>query len=127
MKLLKCTNIQLFSTLWEPSLREPSVNRKDLRTLTLVVPTIDNPVLDPLAELHRRQLTIYEEPLSQSFDFFRHQREFFHQRSTSQAGFECAHLHQQVHGAHGDERRSIFCAVEKFKHVSTNKLAHSSR
>ena len=28
---------------------EPSVNRKDLGALTLVGPTTDNPVLDPLA------------------------------------------------------------------------------
>ena len=34
------------------SLREPSVNSKDLRTLTLVGPAKDNPELDPLAVLH---------------------------------------------------------------------------
>ena len=32
--------------------RGPSLNRKDLRALTLVGPTRDNPVLDPLAVLH---------------------------------------------------------------------------
>ena len=32
--------------------REPSVNRKDLRALTLVGPTRDNLVIDPLAVLH---------------------------------------------------------------------------
>ena len=37
----------LFSTL-----REPSVNRKDLRALTLVGPTSHNLELDPLAVLH---------------------------------------------------------------------------
>ena len=31
--------------------RGPSLNRKDLRALTLVGPTRDNPVLDPLAVL----------------------------------------------------------------------------
>ena len=34
------------------TLREPPVNRKDLRALTLVGPTRDNPLLDPLAALH---------------------------------------------------------------------------
>ena len=34
-------------------LREPSVDRKDLQALTLMVLTRDNPVLDPLAVLHR--------------------------------------------------------------------------
>ena len=37
---------KLFQTL-----REPTVNRKDLQALTLVGPTRNNPVLDPLAEL----------------------------------------------------------------------------
>ena len=36
----------------QPTLREPSVNRKDLRALTLVGPTRYNPILDPLAVLH---------------------------------------------------------------------------
>ena len=40
----KCS---LFSTL-----REPSVNRKDLQDLTLVEPPRDNPELDPLSVLH---------------------------------------------------------------------------
>ena len=40
----KCS---LFSTL-----REPSVNRKDLQDLTLVEPPRDYPELDPLAMLH---------------------------------------------------------------------------
>ena len=40
----KCSS---FSTL-----REPSVKRKDLHALTLVRPTRNNPVLDPLAVLH---------------------------------------------------------------------------
>ena len=39
-KLNKCS---LFSTL-----RGPSVNRKGLQALTLVGPTGDNPLLDPL-------------------------------------------------------------------------------
>ena len=38
---------RLFSTL-----RELSVNRKDLLALTLVGPPRDNPELDPLAVLH---------------------------------------------------------------------------
>ena len=42
--LNKCS---LFTTL-----REPSVKLKDLQTLTLVGPTRDNSVLDPLAVLH---------------------------------------------------------------------------
>ena len=37
----------LYSTL-----REPSVNRKDLQALRLEGPLRDNPELDPLAELH---------------------------------------------------------------------------
>ena len=37
----------LFQTLWEPS-----VNRKDLQALTLVRPTRNNLVLDPLAVLN---------------------------------------------------------------------------
>ena len=31
---------------------EPSLNRKDLQALTLVRPTRDNPVLDPIAVIH---------------------------------------------------------------------------
>ena len=38
-------------------LREPSVDRKDLQALTLMVLTRDNPVLDPLAVLHRLYIT----------------------------------------------------------------------
>ena len=34
------------------TLKEPSVNRKDLQALNLVGPTKDNPVQDPLAVLH---------------------------------------------------------------------------
>ena len=34
------------------TLREPSVNRKDLQALTLLGPTRDNPEPDPLAVLH---------------------------------------------------------------------------
>ena len=44
-KPVKC--MALFSTL-----REPSVDRKDLRVLTLVGPPRDNPELDPLAVIH---------------------------------------------------------------------------
>ena len=46
--VLKCTfhDIMFISTL-----REPSVNRKDLPALTLVGPTRDNPEPDPLAVL----------------------------------------------------------------------------
>ena len=43
-KLNMCS---LFQTLWELS-----VKRKDLQALTLVGPTQNNPVLDPLAVLH---------------------------------------------------------------------------
>ena len=43
----KSSKCFLFSTF-----REPSVNRKDLQALTIVGPTSDNPVLDPLAALH---------------------------------------------------------------------------
>ena len=35
-----------------PTLREPSVNRKDLKALTLVGPPMDNPERDPLTVLH---------------------------------------------------------------------------
>ena len=45
-----CTIQGLFSLF--STLREPSVNRKDLRALTLVGPTRDNPVLDPLVVIH---------------------------------------------------------------------------
>ena len=44
VRLNKCS---LFSTL-----REHSVNRKDLQALTLVGPPRDNPEQDPLAILH---------------------------------------------------------------------------
>ena len=43
----KSTKCSLFQTL-----RELSVNRKDLQALTLVGPTRDNPVPNPLAVLH---------------------------------------------------------------------------
>ena len=44
------------------TLREPSVNRKDLRTLTLVGPPRDNPKSDPLAVIHldNRLLTCFK-------------------------------------------------------------------
>ena len=44
---MQVEDYSLFSTL-----REPSVIRKDLQALTLVRPTRDNSVLDPLAVLH---------------------------------------------------------------------------
>ena len=45
--MIGCYVPPLFQTLWEPS-----VNRKVLRALTLVVTTQNNPELDPLAVLH---------------------------------------------------------------------------
>ena len=50
-KLVTCIDrVPYFSSLFS-TLREPSVNRKDIQVLTLVGPTIDNLVLDPLAVL----------------------------------------------------------------------------
>ena len=43
----KSTKCSLFQTLWEPML-----NKKEFQALTLVGPTWNNPVLDPLAVLH---------------------------------------------------------------------------
>ena len=47
MRQLNQTSVLYLKLLWETS-----VNRKDLRALTLVGPTWDNPLLDPLAVLH---------------------------------------------------------------------------
>ena len=44
---MKSNKYSLYQTLWELS-----VNRKDLQALTLLGPTQNNPVLDPLAVLH---------------------------------------------------------------------------
>ena len=56
----KSPNCSLFQTL-----RELSVNRKVLQALTLVGPTRENPVPDPLAVLHLdNQLYIFEHSLN---------------------------------------------------------------
>ena len=52
MVILTETKWQTLQLTMFPTLREPSVNRKDFTALTLVEPTRDNPVLDPLAVLH---------------------------------------------------------------------------
>ena len=43
------------------------MNGKDLRALTLVGPTWDNPVLDPLAVLHLDKRQFLNEPVNQVF------------------------------------------------------------
>ena len=48
---IKC-DYKIKQVFFISTLREPSVNRKDLRALTLVGPTRDNPEPDPLAVLH---------------------------------------------------------------------------
>ena len=55
----KSTKCSLFQTL-----KEPIVNRKDLRALTLVGPTRSNLVLDPLAKLHLDNPLFMNDPLS---------------------------------------------------------------
>ena len=48
---LKCDN-KIKQAYFIINLKGPSVNRKDLRALTLVGPTRNNQVLEPLAVLH---------------------------------------------------------------------------